>query len=286
MDEIAVSFNRMNVTPGGESTGFVQSNVEGKARSLTIRLVSEEGGYPGRVFSEVVVDTPEGLSDGQVFPFSFPVPLEAAPMFRCTHHLPGSGQVNSGDRWWAVSASVDRFGRDHHASRPLDVVAAPPGVAATALVTQGEIDDLLLDPERGVNSAQLTKQGLAAMFNRANPADAIAVSCDVPVVRRGGQIIVDVTTPEGLQGDCSVGLFLYEDRPARSDLDFRFEALWSSSQIISTAGSSHVALEVPSHLAPTHLGNALKTWWDVRPCHGSGADEPSQRVSHPVVVRA
>ena len=292
MADIAVVFDRQRVSPGGPVTGTVFVNYEGQARSLKISLVNREQYRErysfDRVISTQVIETPDGLSAGQRFPFSFALPLEATPMFRCMVSRRFIGDWETGDRLWGVSAEVDRRGRDQKAFSGLDVVPPPPELPAMALVMPHEIEQMQRDPDRGVNTTQRSR-GRFTRPGSVNPADGIGIRCAPPAARRGQALMVDVNIPVELGVNFSIGLFLYESFWASSGNNSppseRFRLVWSQTQPVARSGVSRMVLRVPQEQAPTHHGWQLSTWWDVRPCFGVSDGEPSQRNSQPVIIR-
>ncbi len=292
MSDLAVVFDRQQVMPGETVKGTVFVNYEGKARSLTITLVNREQHGSLYSFDRVItsedIATPHGLRAGQRFPFSFALPLEATPMFRS---MPTGRFVidrSTRDRFWGVSAEIDRRGLDHKAFSGLDVVRLPPEHPAMALVMPHEVEQMQCNTDRGINTMQRSQNGFIRP-KLVTPADGIGIRCDPPVARRGQALMVDVNVPAELGPDFAIGLFLYEsywassgrNRPATE----RFRTVWSEAQPIPALGVSRMVLRVPSDQPPTHHGWQLATWWDVRPCFGSGPEEPSQRISQPVIIR-
>lgn len=290
MTKVAVVLDRQDVSPGETVTGSVFVNVEGKARSVTVRLVHREGygsWATDRVVAQEVHATPAGLQAGQRFSFSFPLPLDASPLFRCVP--PRTLDPEMSDRVWGVSAQIVRDWKiDHKAFAALDVRPQPPTVPVTALVFPHEIQMTQSNPVTGVNTPQRSRSRLLAM-RRPNPADSVGIRCDPPAARRGHALMVDVNRPGGLDGALSLGLFLYHSYWVGGGESRRrqvFREAWAHAVPIPERESERLVLPVPPDQAPTHHGVDVASWWDVRPCWGEGTDEPSQRSSQPVIIRA
>jgi len=208
-------------------------------------------------------------------------------MFRVMSQRALVGGRSTGDRLWGVSAQIDRPGFDRKDFRGLEVVPHPPELPAMALVLPHEIGVMQRDRDRGINTSQRSARS-AFRPKMTNPADGVALRCDQPAARRAQALMVDVNLPRELGLEFSIGLFLYEsswERSGESGSIERFREIWASAQPIGQVGVSRMVLRVPPDQAPTHHGERVSTWWDVRPCFGQGTDDPSQCVSQPVIIR-